>query len=573
MRLRLLLRTSGALALMALPALSGCLLLAGRHWEETRKTVIEPINAALHHHLPKDIKDKNLDAILAVYAVDHGSGVTWNDPVPVPGEFTEQRVRWQGPPASESIRSRYERLLALFATIDKAEMRIKRVYWDRLSAPPLSDSRAAGGSTRGFPADIRLIVRGLGPDGDRRTVDQHARVWLAQIHGGWALIGEEITGREMVSSTRPAFEVATAAAGIDDVHETDASPTFRLIGDTKASSGVAVADIDCDGFEDVALLSSSHLKIYRNNGNGTFTDVTVSTGLPDSFALAGTGLVFFDADNDGAPDLWVSGIYGDRFYHNEGCGTFVDATAEAAIRSSRWSSMAAVADYDRDGFLDVYVVRMGDHEHTAPTPNWEARNGIADTLYHNNGDGTFTDVSAAAGIHETGWGLAAAWGDYNNDGYPDLYVGNEFGTSTLYRNNGDGTFTNVSKESGAGDRGATMGVAWGDYNNDGYLDLYVSRMYANSRWALFHPDFPPPVPWYYSWVPRADIDAVTDQETRGSELLRNNGDGTFTDVSDQAGVRDTQWGWATQFLDYDNDGRLDIYSMNGFVSGPLLDDV
>jgi hypothetical protein len=98
-------------------------------------------------------------------------------------------------------------------------------------------------------------------------------------------------------------------------------------------------------------------------------------------------------------------------------------------------------------------------------------------------------------------------------------------------------------------------------------------MYANSRWALVHPDFPPPVPWYYSWVPRSKVDRITDELTQGSTLLRNDGDGRFTDVSDEAGVRDCQWGWAAEFVDYNNDGILDIYGANGFVSGPFLDDV
>jgi hypothetical protein len=235
--------------------------------------------------------------------------------------------------------------------------------------------------------------------------------------------------------------------------------------------------------------------------------------------------------------------------------------------------MPIVADYDRDGFLDVYVVRMGDQEKTAPQPSWDARNGVPHALYHNNGDGTFTDVTAAAGIDETGWGLAGAWGDYNNDGYPDIYVGNEFGFKSLYRNNRDGTFTNVAQAAGALDRGAAMGISWGDYDNDGNLDLFISNMYANSRWALLHPDFPPPVPWYLSWVPRSDIDAIIDELTQGSTLLHNNGDGTFTDVSDKAGIRDGQWGWGAEFFDYNNDGRLDIFAVNGFLTGPLLDDV
>jgi hypothetical protein len=242
--------------------------------------------------------------------------------------------------------------------------------------------------------------------------------------------------------------------------------------------------------------------------------------------------------------------------------------------------MPVVADYDRDGFLDVYVVRMGDEEGTTPTPNYRARNGVGSTLWHNNGDGTFTDVTRRAGVGFTGWGLAGAWGDYDGDGWPDLYVANEFGGNVLYHNEHDGTFRDRTDEAGVADGGAGMGVTWADYDGDGDLDLYVSNMHANSAWALFHPDFPAPVPWRYRLLafltPRQyqeHSDDIIRRLTRGSTLYRNDGNGHFTDVSDAAGVRDAQWGWAAEFLDYDNDGRLDLYAVNGFISGPLQDDV
>lgn len=540
--------------------LSGCWRYTGPHWEETRQAVIEPINGALHRHLARDIKAKNLEAVLAVYTVDSGGGLTWSEPTDISGDFVERRVRWTGPIGTETLRDRYAHLFATFTTIERADVRIHRIYWDRQEA-------------RGYPAELRTLVRGLAPDGSRRMLDQHARVWIEERDGHWVITGEDVTAREMVSSDAPAFEVATESAGLADVHDIEGSPPFHLVGDVGVSSGLAVADFDCDGFEDVALLSSSRLVLFRNQADGTFTDVTAAMGVARQHDLAGTGLVFLDADNDGDPDLWVCGINGQRFLRNDACRGFSDDTSAAGLGSSRWSSSPAVADYDRDGFLDVYVVRMGDHETSNPKPNWDARNGYPDSLYHNNGDGTFTDVSDAAGTGGSGWGLAAAWGDYDDDGWPDLYVGNEFGTNALYHNEGDGTFRDVAAAAGAEDRGAAMGVAWGDYDNDGRIDLFINNMYANSRWALFHPEWPVPIPWYLRWAPRERIDHIVDELTRGSTLLHNNGDGTFSDVSDDAGVRDAQWGWGAEFVDYDNDGRLDIYAANGFITGPVLDDV
>jgi len=428
-------------------------------------------------------------------------------------------------------------------------------------------------------------VRGTRADGMRAELVQAATLRVAQRDGRWRITRDEVTARTLVTRRTPRFARATDAAGIASVHTSDGSPAFRLFGGgpdnpVGASSGVAVADVDGDGCEDVFLAGSPDAVLYRNGCNGTFSDVTAASGLPHPYPATATGAVFFDYDNDGWPDLFVAAARGgDRLFHNTGGGHFVDVSAAAGIPPGRWASMAAVADYDRDGFLDLYVVRMGDQEATVPRPNYAATNGVPSTLYRNNGDGTFTDVTRHARVGNTGWGMAAAWADYDGDGWPDLYVANEFGGNALYHNERDGTFSERAATAGVVDGGAGMGAAWGDVDGDGSLDLFVSNMHANSAWALFHPDFPAPIPWFYRLLGfftdevQRRSDDIIDRLTRGSTLYRNDGDGTFTDVSDAAGVRDAQWGWSAEFLDYDNDGRLDLYGVNGFISGPLLDDV
>jgi len=541
-------------------------------WETTRRTVIDPLNTELHRHLPAYVKSRDLDAILELYATTTGSGLTWDRGHAVYPEHEEATRRWEGTRGPEPIRTRYVHLLALFATIEKAELRIDRVAWRTADAD-------------GYPARVRLLVRGTRADGMRAELVQAATLRVAQRDGRWRITREEVTARTLVTRRTPRFARATDAAGIASVHTSDGSPAFRLFGGgpdnpVGASSGVAVADVDGDGCEDVFLAGSPDAVLYRNGCNGTFSDVTAASGLPHPYPATATGAVFFDYDNDGWPDLFVAAARGgDRLFHNTGGGHFVDVSAAAGIPPGRWASMAAVADYDRDGFLDLYVVRMGDQEATVPRPNYAATNGVPSTLYRNNGDGTFTDVTRHARVGNTGWGMAAAWADYDGDGWPDLYVANEFGGNALYHNERDGTFSERAATAGVVDGGAGMGAAWGDVDGDGNLDLFVSNMHANSAWALFHPDFPAPIPWFYRLLGfftdevQRRSDDIIDRLTRGSTLYRNDGDGTFTDVSDAAGVRDAQWGWSAEFLDYDNDGRLDLYAVNGFISGPLLDDV
>ena len=331
-------------------------------------------------------------------------------------------------------------------------------------------------------------------------------------------------------------------------------------------SGAAFFDYDADGDADLYFVNGAPLPgydaeeiptncLYRNNGNGTFTDVTEIAGVGDTGY--GHGCAVGDYNNDGHLDLYVTNYGTNRLYRNNGDGTFTDVAETAGVTEPRWSSSCAFADYDRDGNLDLYVVNYivfdidvnpwcglkekGIRAYCEPD-NFTAQ---SDTLYRNNGDGTFTDVTKSAGIYNTtGKGLGVVWGDYNNDGTPDIYVANDSTENLFYHNNGDGTFEEIGfmvgvalSEDGAAENG--MGTAFGDWNNDGWFDLTVTN-YADQTNTLYH----------------------------------NDADGFFTDATattKTAQITYPYLGWATAFIDYNNDGYQDLFVANGHLHENLAE--
>ncbi len=355
------------------------------------------------------------------------------------------------------------------------------------------------------------------------------------------------------------FSNVTKAAGINFVHFKGNNGTSTIL--EEAGPGVCVADYDGDGYMDIYFVNGRDLyhrgisvrnALYHNNGDGTFTDVTEQANVPGN--AYGLGCVWGDYDNDGYPDLYVTQYTKNILYHNNGNGTFTDVTDKAGVGGTDFGTTfhtgATFFDYDRDGRLDLYV---GGYANFLPTSQRTCTigydvpascrptvyGGTPAVLYHNNGDGTFTNVTRAAKIYQpNGLNLSVGAADYDNDGWPDLFVANDGIEAYLYHNNHDGTFTNVAMASGMaltadGGEMAAMCISLGDYDHDGNLDLYIS-----------------------------DFQMVPDH------IWHNDGKGFFDEVSEWVGIAEPTkqvLSFGGGFFDYDNDGWLDLFIANGSV--------
>ena len=256
--------------------------------------------------------------------------------------------------------------------------------------------------------------------------------------------------------------------------------------DIYGHNGISVGDIDGDGFDDLYVCQPAGLpnRLYCNRGDGTFEDITETSGVG---VLENTACALFaDFDNDGRQDLIVVRTDGPVLFHNEGNGKFrkIENAVKFANPPQGTFTGAAVADYDRDGWLDIYfclyLYYQGTEQYKYPSPYYDAENGPPNFLMRNNRDGTFRDVTSQTGLdkNNTRYSFCCGWGDYNGNGWPDLYVVNDFGKKNLYRNNGDGTFTDIAAQTGVEDVGAGMSVCNFDYDNDGVEDLYVANMWT-----------------------------------------------------------------------------------------------
>jgi hypothetical protein len=348
------------------------------------------------------------------------------------------------------------------------------------------------------------------------------------------------------------FTDIAAKAKVQPVHHTrhfngKAADVLRMF--TSGGAAVAVGDYDNDGFDDMFVTDSDNGKkshLYHNNGNLTFTEVTDAAGVGggnDPLSIVADAL-WFDYDNDGWVDLLIGRFGTPILYHNEHNGKFKDVSAASGIKKFGNTIAVVAFDYDNDGKLDLMFGNYFKPEnlldlkspHVLPNDLDNAINGGGVTLWKGDGKGRFVETTEKAGFQKhTGWTLDIGHGDFNNDGFQDIYLACDYGTDRLFMNNGNGTFTDVTEKAIGIDTKKGMNVDVADYDNDGLLDVYVTNIF--------------------------------DEYMKECNMLwHNNGDGTFTDLSAETGTCVTLWGWAAKFGDFDNDGWQDLFVVNGLRS-------
>jgi Flp pilus assembly protein TadD len=437
--------------------------------------------------------------------------------------------------------------------------------------------------TESVQTDVRYDIVGAGATALRVERVGTWRLLWRKGPSGWQVVEWTPSAHTTSRARTPIFtEVTEAVLGRNDSFTRQLSTgldawmaTFDsvLTRDSNGHQGVSVGDADGDGLDDLYIAQPSGLpnRLFRARGDSTFEDVTERSGLGvlDDTAQS----LFVDVDNDGDEDLVLATGTRPLLFLNDGTGRFSEVPDAFRFQQPLQGVLTSIsmADYDRDGFVDLYLCvysyffGAGEDKAGTPVPYYDARNGPPGVLFHNDGKGHFVDVTAEAGLAEGNdrYHFAAAWADYDNDGWPDLLVANDFGAKNLYRNRGrvggKVTFEDVAAKAGVLDYGAGMSATFFDYDNDGLLDIYTGNMWsANGLRVTSSPAFMPEAP--------PDVRALYHRHARGNSLFRNRGDGGFEDKTIDARAAMGRWAWSSDALDFDSDGWDDLYVVNGMLT-------
>ena len=481
----------------------------------------------------------------------------------VPGALTHE-LKWiehhawdeqpsvsaSAPPAAISrgeFLSRLGAFLDHFSEIEDVRFKVKEARFD--------DKPASTG-------EARVYFYVVGRDAEGRREWARGTCFITAVGGGkepWRITRWRTASLASDVATTDIFSEISRPAGIART-----IPAFGVPpNDGFISHGGAAADLNEDGLIDMVFTEIEGIRLFINDGKGAFRDASKETLL--DLVPSATAALPLDYDNDGDLDLFLSNVGRQHLLENRlrptGTMTFQDVSEEAGVAESAIGFSAVAADVNGDGLPDIYVTAYNRYGTIMPNSWSHATNGTPNLLFVNQGNGRFREMAHAWGVDDGRWSLAAAFADLDGDSRLDLFVANDFGEDALFMNMG-GRFEDQAAARGVQDPGNGMGVSFGDHDNDGDLDLHVTNMSSSAGTRI---------------LGRLAPGALTDELVlkklvSGNTLYENLGDGHFRDVSEKAGKFSAGWAWGGGFIDFDNDGWEDEFTVNGFVSGNTMND-
>ncbi|MEP7039657.1 MAG: VCBS repeat-containing protein [Acidobacteriota bacterium] len=447
-----------------------------------------------------------------------------------------------------------------FSEIEDARFKVKEANFDDKSKAVLGAEQPTAEVGATGRARVAFYVIGRDTEGKREWA--RGTFWAnvrADQNKHWQFDSFEIVSFDSMVADTDIFSEVGVPAGV--------GATMPGFGTPENSGfvwhGAAAGDFNNDGWIDLFVVGANSNYLYLNDGKGGFRDVSDEAGV--KITASGSAPLIFDYDNDGDEDIFISAVGQQILLKNKfketGKLEFDDVSLESGVAQNAIGFSAVAGDVNGDGRLDVYVTSYNRYGQVTPDSWFKATNGTPNLLFVSQSDGTFREEAAKWGVDDKRWSYAAEFADINGDGKPDLYVANDFGEKAFYINKGD-HFTDEAKERGVIDVGNGMGVSFGDYNNDGLLDLHSTNMSSTAGNRILSRLFP-----------NANAsDNVYKKLASGNNLYKNNGDGKFTDVTQEVGGFSGGWSWGGGFIDFDNDGWEDIYTPNGFISGKSMKD-
>lgn len=548
-----------------------------------RLEVIEELSESLANdvlELSVAARDRDLELTGAYFPAAFTAKAFPSRPLP-----TKTQVKWVGihawevPPAdatilnaaskadtapgqisSEVFLKNWSAFLDHFSEIEDARFKIKEANFDE-------NAQAVAGAKEptavvGAKGRARIAFYVIGRDIDGKREWARGTFWANVRYAAnnhWQFDSFELVSFDSMVASNDLFSEVAVPAGVGATLPSFGTPENNGF----VWHGAAAADFNNDNWIDLFVTAPDRNYLYLNNGKGSFRDASDETGV--KLLATGVAPLIFDYDNDGDSDVFISSVGQQILFENrqkqDGKLKFNDVSLEAGVAKDAIGFSAVAGDVNGDGRLDVYVTSYNRYGQITPNSWFRATNGTPNLLFVSQPNGGFREEAARWGLDDRRWSYAAEFADINADGKIDLYVANDFGEKAMYINKGD-KFVDEAESRGVLDPGNGMGVSFGDYNNDGLLDVHASNMSSTAGNRILARLFPNSGP----------KDNVLKKLAAGNNLFENVGDGKFKDVTAEVGGFSGGWAWGGGFIDFDNDGWEDIYTPNGFISGKSMKD-